>query len=113
MAGLVAGAVLALTPVAVLMFRFNNPDALLTLLMALAAYGTVRAIEKASPRWMALVGLLIGLGFIVVFALLAGPAMVRMLSRFRERFGPISFSSARDSPSQLNYRIPGSIVFSS
>src|SRR6202020_3368062 len=31
--GLLAGAVLALTPVAVLMFRFNNPDALLVLLL--------------------------------------------------------------------------------
>ncbi len=31
-AGLLAGAALALTPVAVLMFRFNNPDALLVLL---------------------------------------------------------------------------------
>ncbi|MEV0826261.1 ArnT family glycosyltransferase [Nonomuraea rubra] len=30
-AGLLAGAVMALTPVAVLMFRFNNPDALLVL----------------------------------------------------------------------------------
>jgi 4-amino-4-deoxy-L-arabinose transferase-like glycosyltransferase len=30
-AGLLAGAVLALTPVAVLMFRFDNPDALLVL----------------------------------------------------------------------------------
>ena len=36
-AGLIAGAVMALTPVAVLMFRFNNPDALLTLLMVGAA----------------------------------------------------------------------------
>ena len=32
-AGLLAGAVIALTPVAVLMFRFNNPDALLVLLL--------------------------------------------------------------------------------
>ena len=32
-AGLIAGAVLALTPVAVLMFRFNNPDALLVLVL--------------------------------------------------------------------------------
>ena len=32
-AGLLAGAILALTPVAALMFRFNNPDALLVLLM--------------------------------------------------------------------------------
>ena len=36
-AGLIAGAVMALTPVAVLMFRFNNPDALLTLLLVGAA----------------------------------------------------------------------------
>ena len=32
-AGLLAGATLALTPVAVLMFRFDNPDALLVLLL--------------------------------------------------------------------------------
>src|SRR4051794_26066633 len=37
-AGLVAGALLALTPVAALMFRFDNPDAMLVLLMTLAAY---------------------------------------------------------------------------
>ncbi len=33
-AGLIAGLVLALTPVAALMFRFNNPDALLVLLIS-------------------------------------------------------------------------------
>ncbi|RKT80091.1 4-amino-4-deoxy-L-arabinose transferase-like glycosyltransferase [Terracoccus luteus] len=64
MAGLVSGVVLALTPVAALMFTFNNPDALLTLLMALGAWATVRAVEKASARWMVLVGVLIGLGFL-------------------------------------------------
>src|SRR6188472_3025328 len=32
-AGLLAGAILALTPVSALMFRFNNPDALLVLLL--------------------------------------------------------------------------------
>ena len=42
-AGLLAGAVLAITPVAALMFRFNNPDALLVLLLTVAAYATVRA----------------------------------------------------------------------
>ncbi|GAA4547040.1 glycosyltransferase family 39 protein [Pseudonocardia xishanensis] len=60
-AGLLAGLVLALTPVAVMMFRFNNPDALLVLLMVLAGYCTVRAVEKASWRWLLLTGL--GLGF--------------------------------------------------
>ena len=63
-AGLIAGAVLALTPVAVLMFRFNNPDALLTLLMALGAWATLRAVERGSIRWFALVGVLVGLGFL-------------------------------------------------
>ncbi len=63
-AALIAGATLALTPIAVLMFRFNNPDALLTLLMVLAAWATVRAIEKASLRWFLLVGVFIGFAFL-------------------------------------------------
>ena len=42
-AALMAGAVMALTPVAALMFRFNNPDALLVLLLTLGAYAMVRA----------------------------------------------------------------------
>ncbi|SDP60277.1 4-amino-4-deoxy-L-arabinose transferase [Pedococcus dokdonensis] len=63
-AGLIGGAVMALTPVAVLMFRFNNPDALLVLLMALGAWATMRSIEQGSARWFAVVGVFIGLGFL-------------------------------------------------
>ena len=63
-AGLMAGAMLALTPVAALMFRFNNPDALLVLLMVAGAYFVVRATEKASPKWLALAGVAIGFGFL-------------------------------------------------
>ncbi|MFF4649158.1 glycosyltransferase family 39 protein [Streptomyces sp. NPDC001380] len=63
-AGLLAGAVLALTPVAALMFRFNNPDALLVLLLALAAYAVQRAQEAASTRWLVLAGVLLGLAFL-------------------------------------------------
>ncbi|MDQ2781108.1 MAG: glycosyltransferase family 39 protein [Actinomycetota bacterium] len=63
-AGLIAGATLALTPAAVLMFRFNNPDALLTLLMVLGAWATVRAVDKASVRWFMLVGVFIGFAFL-------------------------------------------------
>ena len=44
-AGLLAGLAMALTPVAVLMFRFNNPDALLTLLLVGSAAATLRAAE--------------------------------------------------------------------
>ncbi|GAA3884422.1 glycosyltransferase family 39 protein [Saccharothrix violaceirubra] len=63
-AGLIAGAVLALTPVAVLMFRFNNPDALLVLLLVAGAYCTVRATEAASARWLALAGAAVGFAFL-------------------------------------------------
>ncbi|MEU8165377.1 glycosyltransferase family 39 protein [Micromonospora sp. NPDC049004] len=63
-AGLIAGAVLALTPVATLMFRFNNPDALLVLLLVGGAYAVVRALETASTRWIVLAGALVGFGFL-------------------------------------------------
>jgi len=63
-AGLLAGGVQALTPVAALMFRFNNPDALLTLCLVLAAYLTTRAIEKAGWKWLAAAGAVIGLAFL-------------------------------------------------
>jgi 4-amino-4-deoxy-L-arabinose transferase-like glycosyltransferase len=63
-AGLIAGFVLATTPVAALMFRFNNPDALLVLCLTGAVYATVRALEAASVRWLAFAGALIGLGFL-------------------------------------------------
>ncbi|MEZ5096440.1 MAG: glycosyltransferase family 39 protein [Nocardioides sp.] len=63
-AGLVAGLVLALTPVAVLMFRYNNPEALLVLLMTLATWATLRAVEAGSVRWFSLAGVFLGLGFL-------------------------------------------------
>ena len=63
-AGLIAGLVLALTPVAALMFRFNNPDALLVLLMTAAAYTLVRAIENGRTRWLVFTGLLLGFAFL-------------------------------------------------
>ncbi len=63
-AGLIAGAALALTPVATLMFRFNNPDALLVLVMTLAAYTITRAVESGLTRWVALTGALLGLGYL-------------------------------------------------
>jgi 4-amino-4-deoxy-L-arabinose transferase-like glycosyltransferase len=63
-AGLIAGLVLALTPVAALMFRFNNPDALLVLLMTAAAYALVRALEHGRTRWLVLCGVLLGFAFL-------------------------------------------------
>jgi 4-amino-4-deoxy-L-arabinose transferase-like glycosyltransferase len=65
-AGLLAGGILALTPVAVLMFRFNNPDALLIMLLCAGAWAVTRAIdsEKHAARWMMLAGALVGFGFL-------------------------------------------------
>jgi 4-amino-4-deoxy-L-arabinose transferase-like glycosyltransferase len=63
-AGLIAGSALALLPVAVLMFRFNNPDAVMALLMMAGAYCTIRALQKASPMWIALAGVALGFAFL-------------------------------------------------
>jgi 4-amino-4-deoxy-L-arabinose transferase-like glycosyltransferase len=63
-AGLIAGAVLALTPVAALMFRFNNPDAMLALLMALACHFVVRALEDGRTKWLLWAGVAIGFAFL-------------------------------------------------
>ncbi|HWE69047.1 MAG TPA: glycosyltransferase family 39 protein, partial [Acidimicrobiales bacterium] len=63
-AALLAGAVMAMTSVAVLMFRFNNPDALLVLLLTVGAYATVRALERAQTSWLVVAMACIGTGFI-------------------------------------------------
>jgi 4-amino-4-deoxy-L-arabinose transferase-like glycosyltransferase len=63
-AALLAGAVVALTPVAALMFRYNNPDAMLALLLTAATYATMRGLEKAQTKWLVLAGALVGFGFI-------------------------------------------------
>ncbi len=64
LAGLLAGAVLACTPAAALMFRYNNPDAFLVLLLVVSAYCLTRAVSTASWRWLALVGAVMGVAFL-------------------------------------------------
>jgi 4-amino-4-deoxy-L-arabinose transferase-like glycosyltransferase len=73
----IAGAVMALAPVATLIFRFNDPDAFITLTATLAAYFITRAIESGHTRWVALTGVLLGLGFLgkMLAAFLALPAL--------------------------------------
>ncbi len=63
-AALLAGAVVALTPVAAMMFRYNNPDAMLALLLTASTYATMRGLEKAQTKWLVLAGALVGFGFI-------------------------------------------------
>jgi 4-amino-4-deoxy-L-arabinose transferase-like glycosyltransferase len=63
-AALLAGAVCALTPVAALMFRFNNPDALLVLLLVAGAYALTRALEKGSTWCLVAAFSFVGFGFL-------------------------------------------------
>ncbi len=83
-AGLLAGAALALTPVAALMFRYDNPDALLTLLLVGAGYATLRAVEAGRARWLVLAATLVGFGFLTkmlqAFLVLPAFAIVWLLA---------------------------------
>ncbi|MET8291033.1 glycosyltransferase family 39 protein [Streptomyces sp. NPDC005132] len=63
-AGLIAGAVCALTPVAALMFRFNNPDAMLALLMTVTVYCVIRALEDGRTKWLVWAGVAVGFAFL-------------------------------------------------
>ena len=62
--GLLAGLFFAITPVATVMFRYNNPDALLTLLMIGAAYCALEAIDRNRLRWLIASGAMVGAGFL-------------------------------------------------
>ncbi|HET7667639.1 MAG TPA: glycosyltransferase family 39 protein, partial [Mycobacterium sp.] len=63
--------------VAALMFRFNNPDAVMVLLMTAAAYCAVRAVQRASPKWLALAGVALGFAFLakMLEGLMIAPAL--------------------------------------
>ncbi|MGC4110726.1 MAG: glycosyltransferase family 39 protein [Nocardioides sp.] len=88
-AALLAGATMALTPVAVLMFRFDNPDAMLVLLLVGSAYATLRAVEAShsdapAGRWLTLAGALVGLAFLakMLQAFLVLPALILVYAVF-------------------------------
>ena len=100
-AGIAAGLVFTFTPVAALMFRFNNPDALLVLLMLGASgcvlrgleYGAAPAENRYRTLWFAAAGALIGLGFLTkqlqVFLVLPGFALAMFAfspAKLRRRF---------------------------
>jgi 4-amino-4-deoxy-L-arabinose transferase-like glycosyltransferase len=59
------------------MFRFNNPDAVMVLLMTAAAYCTVRAVQQAGPKWLALAGAALGFAFLakMLEGLMVAPAL--------------------------------------
>jgi 4-amino-4-deoxy-L-arabinose transferase-like glycosyltransferase len=76
-AGLIAAAVLAVTPVTVLLSRGNVSDSLLILLLVLAADATSAALLTGSLRQLLLAGLWVGLAFQakMIQAWLALPAL--------------------------------------
>jgi 4-amino-4-deoxy-L-arabinose transferase-like glycosyltransferase len=107
-AGTLAALVAALTPAAVLIFRYNNPDALLTLLLVLAAWAFMRSIEDGRLRWTLLAGLFVGLAFntkflqaylilpafVVVYVLCApGSVRKRAVGLFAAAVSVVAFSS--------------------
>ena len=76
---LIAGATLMLTPVATLMSGFNNPDAILTLMLTASGYAFLRSLEGKRPLlWLGLAGLFTGLAFNtkMLQGLMVLPAMV-------------------------------------
>ncbi|MDQ6696016.1 MAG: glycosyltransferase family 39 protein [Actinomycetota bacterium] len=99
-AALIAGTVMALTPVAALMFRFNNPDALLVLLLTVSAYAMVRALEGGSTRWLVTAFSFVGFAFLAkelqAFLVLPAYGLVYLFAgppRLGRRIGQLAWAS--------------------
>ncbi|MFJ8374160.1 ArnT family glycosyltransferase [Streptomyces sp. NPDC094461] len=99
-AGLIAMAVFALTPVAALMFRFNNPDALLALLMTVTVYCVLRAMEHGRTKWLVWAGVAVGFAFLAktLQAFLILPPLAVLYAVFapvpvRRRLGQLGLSA--------------------
>ncbi|MEU1364972.1 glycosyltransferase family 39 protein [Streptomyces sp. NPDC005803] len=99
-AGLITMAVFALTPVAALMFRFNNPDALLALLMTVTVYCVLRAMENGRTTWLVWAGVAVGLAFLskTLQAFLILPPLAVLYAVFapvslRKRFGQLGLAA--------------------
>lgn len=95
-AGLLSGAAFALTPVAALMFRFNNPDALLTLLLTVTVYCVLRALDGARTKWLVWAGVAVGFAFLTktlqAFVILPPLALLYAVcapTRLRKRLGQL------------------------
>ncbi|MBO1336668.1 glycosyltransferase family 39 protein [Streptomyces sp. VRA16 Mangrove soil] len=99
-AGLITLAVFATTPVAALMFRFNNPDALLALLMTVTVHCVVRAMERGRTKWLVWAGVTVGFAFLAktLQAFLILPPLAVLYAvfapvRVRRRFGQLALSA--------------------
>ncbi|WP_406247413.1 glycosyltransferase family 39 protein [Streptomyces anulatus] len=99
-AGLIAVGVFALTPVAALMFRFNNPDALLALLMTVTVWCVLRALEQGRTTWLLWAGAAVGFAFLTktlqAFLILPPLAVLYTVCApvpVRKRFGQLALST--------------------
>ncbi|WP_031097250.1 ArnT family glycosyltransferase [Streptomyces sp. NRRL S-15] len=99
-AGMITMVVFALTPVAALMFRFNNPDALLALLMTVTVYCVLRAFEAGRTKWLVWAGVAVGLAFLskTLQAFLILPPLAVLYAVFapvsvRKRFGQLGLAA--------------------
>ena len=66
-AGVIAGIAFAVTPVAAVIFRYNNPDAVLVLLLLSAAWALLRGLESERFRWPILAAVLVGFAFLTKY----------------------------------------------
>lgn len=62
-AGLLSALIMAITPVAVAISRSNDVDSLLVLVLLLATWALLEAMEKGNLGWLLLAALLVGIGF--------------------------------------------------
>jgi 4-amino-4-deoxy-L-arabinose transferase-like glycosyltransferase len=62
-AGLIAGAVVATTPILVAVSRSNQPESFFVLGLALTAWAAVRALDRRSLGWLVVAGLFVALSF--------------------------------------------------
>lgn len=62
-AGIVAGAVVATTPILIAVARSNQPETFFVLALALTAWAATKALDRRSLGWLVLAGVFIAAGF--------------------------------------------------
>jgi 4-amino-4-deoxy-L-arabinose transferase-like glycosyltransferase len=117
-AGLTAAAVLAVTPVTVLLSRGNVSDSLLILLLVLAADATSAALLTGSLRQLLLAGVWVGLAFqakmiqawLVLPALAAAYLLAAPAARLRTRWAHVALAGLVTAVVSLSWMSAVSVV---
>ena len=117
-AGLTAAAVLAVTPVTVLLSRGNVSDSLLILLLVLAADATSAALLTGSPRRLMLAAVWVGLAFqakmiqawLALPALAAAYLLAAPAARLRTRYAHVALAGLVTAVVSLSWMTAVSLV---